>query len=80
MIQASGPYFILCPSDCYFGTNNWVLSLAIDILALITSFITSDWYSWHKWLLAAKSGPLDFMSEKSFLLSFAHEKGLGHMF
>ena len=28
----------------------------------------------------AKSGPLDFPSEKSFLLLFAHEKGLGHMF
>ena len=28
----------------------------------------------------AKSGPLDFPSEKSFLLFFAHEKGLGHMF
>ena len=27
-----------------------------------------------------KSGPLDFPSEKSFLLFFAHEKGLGHMF
>ena len=27
----------------------------------------------------AKSGPLDFPSEKSFLLYFAHEKGLGHM-
>ena len=28
----------------------------------------------------AKSGPLDFPSEKSFLLFFAREKGLGHMF
>ena len=28
----------------------------------------------------AKSGPLDFPSEKSFLLFFAHGKGLGHMF
>ena len=28
----------------------------------------------------AKSGPLDFPSEKSFLLFFAHEKGLAHMF
>ena len=28
----------------------------------------------------AKSGPLDFPSEKNFLLLFAHEKGLGHMF
>ena len=28
----------------------------------------------------AKSGPLDFPSEKSFLLFFAHEKDLGHMF
>ena len=28
----------------------------------------------------AKSGPLDFLSEKSFLLFYAHEKGLGHMF
>ena len=28
----------------------------------------------------AKSGPLDFPSEKSFLLFFAHENGLGHMF
>ena len=28
----------------------------------------------------AKSGPLDFLSEKSFLLFFAQEKGLGHMF
>ena len=27
-----------------------------------------------------KNGPLDFPSEKSFLLFFAHEKGLGHMF
>ena len=27
-----------------------------------------------------KSGPLDFPSEKSFLLFFAHEKGLGHIF
>ena len=28
----------------------------------------------------AKSGPLDFLSEKSFLLFFAHVKGSGHMF
>ena len=28
----------------------------------------------------SKSGPLDFPSEKSFLLFFAHKKGLGHMF
>ena len=28
----------------------------------------------------AKSGPLDFPSQKRFLLFFAHEKGLGHMF
>ena len=28
----------------------------------------------------AKGGPLDFPLEKSFLLLFAHEKGLGHMF
>ena len=28
----------------------------------------------------AKSGPLNFPSEKSFLLFFAHEKGLRHMF
>ena len=28
----------------------------------------------------AKSGPLDFPSEKRFLLFFAYEKGLGHMF
>ena len=28
----------------------------------------------------AKSGPLNFPSEKSFLLFFVHEKGLGHMF
>ena len=28
----------------------------------------------------ANSGPLDFPSEKSFILFFAHEKGLGHMF
>ena len=27
----------------------------------------------------AKSSPLDFPSEKSFLLFFVHEKGLGHM-
>ena len=27
-----------------------------------------------------KSGPLDFPLEKSFLLFFAHGKGLGHMF
>ena len=28
----------------------------------------------------AKSGPLDITSEKSFLLFFTHENGLGHMF
>ena len=27
-----------------------------------------------------KSGPLDFPLEKSFLLFFSHEKGLGRMF
>ena len=27
----------------------------------------------------AKSSPLDFPLEKSFLLFFVHEKGLGHM-
>ena len=35
------------------------------------------------WILSAtlaRSGPLDFPSEKSFLFFFAHEKGLGHMF
>ena len=30
--------------------------------------------------ILAKSGPLNFPSEKSFLLFFAREKGLGHMF
>ena len=35
----------------------------------------------YKSLIAtpAKSGPLEFPSEKSFLFFFAHEKGLGHM-
>ena len=28
----------------------------------------------------AKSGPLDFPSEKNFSFIFAHDKGLGHMF
>ena len=28
----------------------------------------------------AKGGPLDFPSEKSFLLFFTHGKGLEHMF
>ena len=28
----------------------------------------------------AKSSPLDFPLETSFLLFFAHEKGFGHMF
>ena len=27
-----------------------------------------------------KSGPLDFPSERSFLLFFAHQKASGHMF
>ena len=31
-------------------------------------------------VVVTKSGPLDFPSEKRFLLFFAHEKGLGHMF
>ena len=31
-------------------------------------------------LSLAKSGPLDFPSKKIFLLFFAHENGLGHMF
>ena len=37
---------------------------------------------WNKPLSAApaKSGPLDFPSEKNFLLFFARDKGLGHMF
>ena len=34
----------------------------------------------HSSAAPAKSGPLDFPSEKSFLLFFAHEKDLGHMF
>ena len=28
----------------------------------------------------AESGPLDFPLEKFFLIFFAHEKGLGHIF
>ena len=28
----------------------------------------------------AKSGPLDFSSEKKFSFIFVHKKGLGHMF
>ena len=34
----------------------------------------------RNYLAQSKSGPLDFPSEKSLLLFFAHEKGLGHMF
>ena len=43
-------------------------------------------YSWFNTLFPAliaplaKSGPLDFPSEKSFLLLFAHEKGLQNIF
>ena len=37
---------------------------------------------WGRYISAAlaKSGPLDITSEKSFLLFFTHENGLGHMF
>ena len=37
--------------------------------------------NWIHYLSAAiaKGCPLDFPSEKSFLLFFANEKGLGHM-
>ena len=43
----------------------------------LSSFISS----WVNLSAApAKSGPLDFPSHKSFLLFFAHKKGLGHMF
>ena len=37
-------------------------------------------HSWNLSATLAKSGPLDFPSEKRFLLFFAHEKGFGHMF
>ena len=39
-----------------------------------------DWTIWDLSAALAKSGPLDFPLEKSFLLFFAHEKGLGQMF
>ena len=46
--------------------------------------LSSRWISFLKFCLLsaalAKSGPLDFPSEKSLLLFFAYEKGLGHMF
>ena len=48
-----------------------------------TTFCIKNMGQYHDLYLSAtlaKSGPLDFPSEKSFLLFFAHEKGLGHMF
>ena len=39
-----------------------------------------DWTIWDLSAALAKSGPLDFPLGKSFLLFFAHEKGLGQMF
>ena len=51
----------------------------------VLSRVRKKWI-WDFWVhlnlsaTLAKSGPLDFPSEKSFLLFFAHEKGLGHMF
>ena len=43
-----------------------------------------DWVVIHDFMslraTLAKSGPLNFPTEKKFLLFFAHEKGLGHMF
>ena len=39
-----------------------------------------QWTIWDLSAALAESGPLDFSLEKSFLLFFAHKKGLGHMF
>ena len=60
--------------ESYFAVGSYNLHLSYLILS--NTFL-------RRMLLRAalaKSGPLDFPSEKSFLLFFAHEKGLGHMF
>ena len=40
----------------------------------------ANWTIWDLSAALAESGPLEFSLEKSFLLFFAHKKGLGHMF
>ena len=46
---------------------------------VVTPVIAKRQKNMNIWGLA-KSGPLDFPLEKSFLLFSVHEKGLGHMF
>ena len=55
-------------TQCFFNTINF----AIDFVNNRSCSVLSA--------ALAKSGPLDFPSEKYFLLIFAHEKDLEHMF
>ena len=54
----------------------------MEPVKLVMHFVRLNHFNYLNQLSAAlaKSGPLDFPSAKSFLLFFAHEKGLGHMF
>ena len=59
------PKFCLCDIGTNAGDN---LNRSNDCSLLVLS------------ATLPKSSPLNFPSEKSFLLFFAHEKGFGHMF
>ena len=77
----------LVDSSCHYdkyqwnpSVDMWKLSTKTKLLKQYYWQICSISYQTHLSTTLAKSGPLDFPSQKSFLLFFAHKKGLGHMF
>ena len=52
----------------------------MQIFRNLAKVLIAELVQLHLSAAPAKSDPLDFPSEKCFLLFFVHEKGLGHMF
>ena len=62
------------------GCDTWITRLLFHGPPLLTSLKDTLHYKYVFSAALAKSGPLDFPMEKRFLIFFAHEMGLGHMF
>ena len=70
-------------NECYFDAQGYIWKKEKQKCNTVYMHASSRKVFWQ-WedlsAVLAKSGPLDFPLEKSFLPFFAHEKGLRHMF
>ena len=73
-------FVVLYYHSCSIGKRRLIIELDNYKQSSIANRVRLLRTSKHLIATLAKSGPLDFPSKKSFLLFFAHEKGLGHMF